>query len=395
MGFNVSGVDDYRRRDWVMEKGSHTVVPIARMTERLHAAKEVLGIDINFRKMDTLDRPKLREFIDEIKPEAIVHYAECPSAPYSMVDVEHAISVQHNNVIGTLGLLFTMRDLAPEASLIKLGTMGEYGSPLTGRPIFEGMWDNREWSLGGELTPRDPVSFYHCSKVQDTFNVYEACKYWWLRSYDIMQGVIYGVHTDQIAADPRLRTRFDVDEWFGTVINRFVSQAVAGIPLTIYGSGGQTRGFIALRDAMQCMTRLIVSPPEPGQYGVVNQISGVYMVRELADTVANIAANEFNLPVTIQRLENPRVEADEHPFEVIYEQLPKAFGFEPKVSLEEEIYEMFKLLTQPEIRQRVEEKKHVIMPRTRWSGLKKEMDVLETYTVTPKRKAKIVRFAAN
>jgi UDP-sulfoquinovose synthase len=177
-----------------MEKGSHTVVPISRMTERLHAAKEVLGIDINFRRMDILDRPKLREFIEEVKPEAIVHYAECPSAPYSMVDVEHAISVQHNNVIGTLGLLFTMRDLAPEASLIKLGSMGEYGSPLTGRPIFEGLfpadvvlqWDNREWSLGGELTPRDPVSLYHVSKVHDTFNVYECCKYWWLRSYDIM-----------------------------------------------------------------------------------------------------------------------------------------------------------------------------------------------------------------
>jgi hypothetical protein len=143
------------------------------------------------------------------------------------------------------------------------------------------------------------------------------------------------------------------------------------------------------------MTRLIISPPEPGQYGVVNQISGVYMVRELADTVANIAANEFNLPVTIQRLENPRVEADEHPFEVIYEQLPNTFGFEPKVSLEEEVYEMFKVLIQPEIRQRIEEKKHVIMPKTRWSGLKKEMDVLETYTLMPKRKAKVMSLAAN
>ena len=402
LGFDVSGFDDYKRRDWVMEKGSHTVVPIARMTERLHAAKDVLDININFRRMDILDRPKLREFIEEVKPEAIVHYAECPSAPYSMVDAEHAIFVQHNNVIGTLGLLFTMRDIAPEASLIKIGTMGEYGSPLTGRPLFEGMfpadavlkWDNREWSLGGELTPRDPVSLYHVSKVQDTFNVYEVCKYWWLRAYDLMQGVIYGVHTDQVAADLRLRTRFDVDEWFGTVINRFVAQAVAGIPLTIYGSGGQTRGFIALKDAMQCMTRLIISPPEPGQYGVVNQISGVYMVRDLADTVANIAANEFNLPVTIQKLENPRVEADEHPLEVIYEQLPKTFGFEPSISLEEEVYEMFELLMQPEIRQRIEEKKHVIMPKTRWSGLKKEMEVLETYTVMPKGKSKVVRIAA-
>ena len=210
-----------------------------------------------------------------------------------------------------------------------------------------------------------------------------------------MQGVIYGVHTDQVVADPRLRTRFDVDEWFGTVINRFVAQAVAGIPLTIYGSGGQTRGFIALRDAMQCMTRLIVSPPEPGQYDVVNQISGVYRIEDLAYTVADIAANEFNIPVRIQRLENPRVEADEHPYEVVYEKLPNGFGFEPKVSLEDEVHEMFKLLTQPKVKQRIEQKKHVIMPKTRWSGLKKEMEVLETLSVIPKVKSKVVSIAAS
>lgn len=403
LGFEVSGVDNYSRRDWVMEKGSHTIVPIERMTERLHAAQEVLGIEINYRKIDIRDRAKLREFIDEVKPESIVHYAECPSAPYSMVDAEHAISVQNNNTLGTLGLLFTMRDLAPEASLVKLGTMGEYGAPLTGRPIFEGMfpadavlqWDDREWSLGGELTPRDPVSFYHVGKVQDTFNTYEACKYWWLRSYDIMQGVIYGVHTNQVAADPRLRTRFDCDEWFGTVINRFSAQAVAGIPLTIYGSGNQTRGFIALRDAMQCMTRLILSPPEPGQYDVVNQISGVYTISNLAQAIAEIAANEFGLIIQIQRMENPRVEADEHPFEAIYERLPNDFGFKPELSLEEEIYESLRLLIQPEIKARIEEKKHVIMPRTRWSGLKKEMDVLETRTVRPKQKSGVTEMIAS
>jgi len=275
LGCEVSGVDNFSRRDWVKERGAHTVVPISRMTERLHAAKEVLGININFRQIDILkERDKLREFIEEVKPEAIVHYGECPCAPYSMIDVDHATFVQQNNVLGTLGLLFTMRDLVPESSLIKLGTMGEYGTPLTGRPLFEGMfpanavlhWDDREWSLGGELTPRDPVSFYHVSKVQDTYNVYEACKYWWLRSYDVMQGVIYGVNTPQVATDPRLRTRLDVDEWFGTVINRFVAQAVIGFPLTMYGAGEQIRGFIGLEDAMQCITQLIAHPPEPGQY---------------------------------------------------------------------------------------------------------------------------------
>lgn len=385
LGCEVSGIDNYSRRDWVMERGAHTVVPIARMTDRLHAAKEVLGININFRKMDILDRAHLREFIEEVKPEAIVHYAECPSAPYSMIDADHAIYVQKNNVLGTLGLLFIMRDTVPETSLLKLGTMGEYGTPLTGRPLFEGMfpadavlhWDGREWSLGGELTPRDPVSFYHVSKVQDTFNIYESCKYWWLRSYDIMQGVIYGVYTEQVAADPRLRTRLDIDEWFGTVINRFVAQAVVGIPLTLYGAGEQIRGFIPLRDAMQCMTRLIASPPEPGQYAVVNQMSGYYSLRELAETVARIGHKHFKLDVKIQRVENPRVEADRHPFEPIYENLPKQFGFKPEVTLEEEIYRMFELLTQPEIKERIEQKKHLILPQTWWSGLKKRVETIE------------------
>ncbi|MDD5455380.1 MAG: NAD-dependent epimerase/dehydratase family protein, partial [Candidatus Ratteibacteria bacterium] len=380
LGFRVSGVDNYSRRKWLKERGSHTVVPIRHMTERLHLAKELLGIDINFREMDILnERDRLKEFIEEVKPEAIVHYGECPSAPYSMIDVDHAIGVQKNNVLGTLGLLFTMHDVVPESALLKLGTMGEYGTPLTGRPLFEGMfpadavlqWDNRQWSLGGELTPRDPVSFYHCSKVQDTFNVYEACKYWWLRSYDIMQGVIFGVHTEQVASDPRLRTRLDIDEWFGTIINRFVAQAAIGIPLTLYGAGEQIRGFIALQDAMECMTRLICAPPEPGQYAVVNQISGIYSARQLAYTVAKVGKKHFKLPIQIQRVENPRVEADRHPFEAIYERLPKHYGFEPKVKIEEEVHRMFELLLQPEIKARIEEKKHLILPQTWWSGVKR------------------------
>lgn len=385
LGYEVSGIDNYSRRGWVKEKGAHTIVPITRMTRRLIKVKETMGVNLNFREMDLLDRNRLREFIKEVRPEAIVHYAENPSAPYSMVDDDHAVSVQTNNVMGTLRLLFAMRDIVPEASLVKLGTMGEYGTPLTGRPIFEGLfpadailkWDDREWSLGGELTPRDPGSFYHVSKVQDTYNVFEACKYWWLRSYDVMQGVIYGVHTDEVALDPELRTRFDVDEWFGTAINRFVAQAVVGIPISIYGAGGQTRGFLALRDAMQCMVRLINSPPEPGVYDVVNQVSGVYSLMHLAKTVRDIGKKEFNLPVKIQRLQNPRVESDEHPYEALYKNLPEQFGFEPTVTLEEEIYEMFKLLTQPDIKRRIEEKMHVILPKTRWSGEKKEMKVIE------------------
>ena len=185
------------------------------------------------------------------------------------------------------------------------------------------------------------------------------------------------MHTPELATDPGLRTRFDIDEWFGTVINRFVAQAVAGIPLTIYGAGEQVRGFIGLQDAMQCMTRLIVAPPEPGQYGVINQMSGYHSIRELAEKVAIIGRHEFNLPVKIQRTENPRVETERHPFEPIFEKLPNQFGFEPKVSPEEEIIRMFELLTQPQIRKRIRQGINHIVPHTWWSGKHRQVETIE------------------
>ncbi|MFX1444396.1 MAG: NAD-dependent epimerase/dehydratase family protein [Promethearchaeota archaeon] len=387
LGFQVSGLDNFTRRDCVMEKGAHTIVPIERMTTRLQLAREVHGITINFRNINLSESAKLREFLEEIKPESIVHYAEIPSAPYSMADMEHAVKVQENNVLGTLKLLWLMKEIVPESNLIKLGTMGEYGTPLTGRPLFEGLfpadasieWDNRKWSLGGETTPRDPASFYHVSKVQDTFNILEACKYWWLRSYDVMQGVIFGVFTEELAVDKRLRTRFDIDEWFGTVINRFVAQAVAGIPLTIYGKGEQIRGFIALNDAMQCMIRLIITPPEPGQYDVVNQVSGLYKLVDLAEKVAHVGKVKFGLETKLQRIENPRVEADTHPFEVVSKKLPRVFGFTPQIKLEEEIERMFKVLLEDDIKNRIELKRHTILPVTTWQGDKRNMRLLEKY----------------
>jgi UDP-sulfoquinovose synthase len=395
MGYQVSGTDCYNTRKSVAEKGADSAVPIGSMEERIKAAKEVHGVDIDFREIDLLDLDAMREYLTEIKPEAIVHYAEYARAPYSMVDAEHSIRVQQNNVMGTLGLLWLMKEIVPETSLLKLGTMGEYGSPLTGRPIFEGIfpadavmqWDGREWSLGGELTPRDPVSFYHVSKVQDTFNVYEACKYWWLRSYDIMQGFIYGVHTEEMAADPRLRTRLDIDEWHGTVIHRFVSETVIDMPMTIYGEGDQIRGALALDEAMDCMVRLICTPPEAGQYDVVNQVSGLHKIKDLAETVAKVG-KEFGLNPKISRLENPRVEADFHPLEVVSQKLPEK-GFDvmdPEESVETEVRHMFELLTQPHVKEKIEELKEHIMPTTRWDGSHKKSEKIEEYDPGTKEK---------
>jgi UDP-sulfoquinovose synthase len=379
LGCKIAGVDNFARRGWLKDVGSTSVVPIAKMKKRIKSAKKILNADITFKKFDILNHKKLNQFIKNFRPETIVHYGECPSAPYSMIDYEHASNVQKNNVIGTLGILFSLHEWAPQASLIKLGTMGEYGTPLSGRPIFEGFfpddavlsWNNCQWTLEGEMTPRDPGSFYHISKVQDTINIFKACKFWNLRSYDVMQGVIYGVHTDEVSADPLLRTRLDIDEYFGTVINRFVSQAIIGFPLTIYGTGQQIRSFIALEDAMQCMTRLIAKPPDIGEYGVVNQMSGYYCMKELAETVARVGKKEFNLDVNIQYLENPRVEAAMHPFDPVSKKLPEKFGFVQTDNLEKEITRMFELLSQPRIKKNIENLKHLILPKTWWSGQKK------------------------
>jgi len=385
-GCRVRGIDNMMRRDLVAERGADSITPIGSMEERVAAAREKLDVEIEFRELDLMDRPALAALIEEFQPESIVQFAEIPSAPYSMADVERAVSTVQNNVVGTLGLLFAVRDHAPDASIIKLGTMGEYGSPLTGRPLFEGLfpgdavlqYQGQEWSLGGELTPRDPVSFYHVSKVQGTFSVYEACKYWWLRSYDVMQGVIYGNSSAELDLDPAFNTRFDIDEWWGTVVNRFVAQAVIGMPLTIYGSGSQKRGYITLRDAMQCITRLIAAPPEPGQYDVVNQVTDVFSVREIAQMVATIA-REFDLEVEVQRIENPRVESEEHPYEVIHEKLADRFGFESESAFADEVRHLFRVLLQPEIRARIINQQDTLFPKTRWSGEHGELEVLETW----------------
>lgn len=386
LGCKVYGIDNMLRRKLVAERGAQSVTEIRTMQERIEAARRHLGVDIEFREMDLLDRNALFAYIREIQPESIVQFAEIPSAPYSMADVDKAVNTIQNNVVGTLGLLFGVRDHAPEASIIKLGTMGEYGSPLTGRPLFEGLfpgdavlqYQGQEWSLGGELTPRDPVSFYHVSKVQGTFSVYEACKYWWLRSYDVMQGVIYGNWSEELQAHPDLNTRFDIDEWWGTVVNRFVAQAAIGMPLTIYGSGNQTRGYITLRDAMQCITRLIAAPPDPGQYDVVNQVTDVFSVMQIAQMVATIG-REFGLDVEVERIENPRVESEEHPYEVIHEKLHDRFGFASESGFADEVRHLFRVMLQPENRDRILAQRGALFPKTRWSGEHGEMKVLERW----------------
>lgn len=333
-GFQVAGLDNFSRRAQVQEVGSDSAIPIVPMAERLEASEEIFGDAPVFYEGDLRDYNFIAKVLEENRPDAIVHLGEMPSAPYSMTDVGHAYFTQENNVLGTLNLLFAIRDHCPTAHLVKLGTMGEYGTPNIDIPegFFEVEYNGRSDWLP---FPRQAGSFYHLSKVHDSANVLFACRVWNLRSTDIMQGVVYGTRTEEIESDRRLRTRFDFDGVFGTAINRYCAQAVIGHPATPYGSGHQKRGFIALRDSLQCLTIALQNPPSSGQYRTFNQFDEVYDVSTLAQVVVK-KAKEVGIDIPVSTVTNPRRESEDHYYNPESSALKK-LGFIPTHTLEEEL----------------------------------------------------------
>ena len=359
-GHTVSGVDNLSRRDNVESVGSQSAIPILEMEERIRTFKRIHGEDLAFFRGDLLDYDFLADVIKQTRPDSIVHLAEQPSAPFSMIDREHAIYSQHNNVEGTLNVLYAMKDIVPDCHLVKLGTMGEYGTPNIDIPegFFEIEYRGRKDILP---FPKQPHSMYHLSKVHDTANTMFACRVWKLCSTDIMQGVVYGTRTDEMM-DDSLMTRFDFDESFGTVINRYCAEAVIGLPLTPYGQGKQKRGFIDLVDSIQCLTIAIENPAARGEYRVFNQLDEVYSIGELAEKVAKVA-NKLGMEAKIQNVENPRTEKAEHYYKVDNENLKK-LGFKPTRTLEETAEIMLKDLSKH--KDRILEKSEAILPKTKW-----------------------------
>ena len=309
-GHKVSTVDNFARRQWDHELGVQTLTPIRPLAERLKAWHDVTGNHIESLVGDVTDYDFLASAIETTEPDAVIHFAEQRSAPYSMIDRKHAVSTQVNNVVGTLNLLFAIRELRPDCHLIKLGTMGEYGTPNI--DIEEGYINIEHNGRKDTLPfPKQPPSFYHLSKVHDSHNILFACKIWNLRATDLNQGVVYGTLTDEVELDEALINRFDYDEVFGTVLNRFCAQAAVGHPLTVYGRGGQTRGFLDLRDTVRCIEIACMNPAARGECRVFNQFTEQFSVLELAKTVQT-AARKMGLPVEIDFLPPPRVEAESH-----------------------------------------------------------------------------------
>jgi UDP-sulfoquinovose synthase len=309
-GHSVAIVDNFVRRQWDHELGAQTLTPILPLSDRLRTWAHLTGKTIDLFVGDVMDYDFLLSTIKQFEPETVIHFAEQRSAPYSMIDRKHAVFTQMNNVVGTLNVLFAIREVNPDCHLIKLGTMGEYGTPNI--DIEEG-YIHIEHNGRRDLVPfpKQPGSFYHLSKVHDSHNMMFTCKIWGLRATDLNQGVVYGTMTDEIALDEALINRLDYDEVFGTVLNRFCVQAAIGQPLTVYGKGGQTRGFLDIRDTVRCIELACLNPAARGECRVYNQFTEQFSVLDIARKVHE-AGNNLGVKVEIDHIPDPRVEAEQH-----------------------------------------------------------------------------------
>lgn len=311
-GYEVAILDSLVRRHWDMELCVETLTPIAPIQTRLQRWRDLTGKTIDLFIGDINNYTFLVDALKKFAPDSIVHFGEQRSAPFSMIDREHAVLTQTNNVIGNLNLIYAIHEHCPNCHLVKLGTMGEYGTPNI--DIEEGYITIEHNGRKDTLPyPKQPGSFYHLSKVHDSHNIHFACKIWGLRATDLNQGVVYGVLTEETGMDELLINRLDYDGVFGTALNRFCIQAAIGHPLTVYGKGGQTRGFLDIRDTVRCIEIAVNNPANAGEFRVFNQFTELFNVQGLAEKVQQAGA-AMGLKIGIDHLENPRVELEEHYF---------------------------------------------------------------------------------
>jgi UDP-sulfoquinovose synthase len=364
-GHSVAIVDNYLRRQWDHELGAQTLTPIRPLTDRLRVWQNLTGKTIELFVGDVADYEFLATTFKDFAPDAVVHFAEQRSAPYSMIDRKHAVFTQVNNVVGTLNVLFAIRELNTDCHLIKLGTMGEYGTPNI--DIEEGYITIEHNGRKDILPfPKQPGSFYHLSKVHDSHNMMFACKIWGLRATDLNQGVVYGTTTDETAMDEALINRFDYDDVFGTVLNRFCVQAAIGQPLTVYGKGGQTRGFLDIRDTVRCIEIACENPANKGECRVYNQFTERFSVLDLARMVET-AGKKLGLNVEIDHIPDPRVEAEEHYYNAKHSKLVD-LGLEPHLLSDALLDSLMNIALQ--YRERIDAS--LMLPQVNWREPKNE-----------------------
>lgn len=358
-GHEVFIADNYSRRDWDGELGTNSLTEISDLPTRVARWKETRGREIEVSAGDLTDERYVYEIVDRFRPDAFVHFAEQRSAPYSMIDRSHAVFTQVNNVVGNLNIMYAIGEIVPDCHLIKLGTMGEYGTPNI--DIEEGYITIEHNGRTDTLPyPKQPGSFYHLSKVHDSHNIHFACKIWGLRATDLNQGVVYNVDTEETGSDPVLVNRYDYDSIFGTALNRFCAQAASGNDITVYGGGGQTRGFIDIQDTVRCIELAANNPAERGEFRVFNQFTEQWSVLGLGQLVEKVART-LDLEPNLVHLENPRVEKEEHYYKAANTRLID-LGLKPHLLNEETVEKL--LLMAMENRDRIHPE--TFAPQVNW-----------------------------
>ncbi|MBF0454335.1 MAG: NAD-dependent epimerase/dehydratase family protein [Magnetococcales bacterium] len=358
-GHQVMVVDNYLRRQICLEQGLTPLIAVPDLHQRCQQWLKSHGSRIEFAVGDVTDYPFLLGIFQRFEPEVVIHYAEQPSAPYSMMGYREARLTVSNNLISTLNVAYAVRETNPACHIIKLGTMGEYGTPNI--DIEEGFIDLEHKGRSDRLLfPRQAGSLYHTTKIQDTDLLYFYVRVWGLRVTDLMQGPVYGLMTPEMGDDPKLFTFFNYDEQFGTVLNRFMVQAVAGIPLTVYGKGGQTRGYLNLMDVLQCVRLAVEKGAAPGEMQIFNQFTETFSVNQLAEKVQRVGG-AMGLDVQIKSLPNPRKELEEHYYNPVHKALTD-LGLTPNLLTDEVIAGM---LTQAQ-RYRDAIQPAFIQPKTQW-----------------------------
>lgn len=359
LGHTVALVDNFARRLIDHELGVQTLTPIRPLTERVRAWEQLSGKRLDVFVGDVGNYEFLLPVIRQFKPDAIVHLAEQKSAPYSMIDRGHAVSTQLDNIKGTLNVLFAIKSEAPNCHLVKLGTMGEYGTPNI--DIEEGFIEIHHNGRSDVLPyPKQPGSFYHLSKVHDSYNIMFCCRIWGVRATDLNQGVVYGTVTDETSQHETLINRLDYDEVFGTALNRFCVEAAAGHPITVYGKGGQTRGFLDIRDTVRCIEIACLNPPERGEYRVFNQFTEQFSILQLAHLVQS-AGRKLGLRVEIDHVPDPRVELEQHYYNAKHTKLQE-LGLHPHLLSDALLDSLLNIAM--EYRERVDESQ--LLPRVNW-----------------------------
>ena len=358
-GHEVWAVDNYLRRRIAQETSSEALIPTPNLKDRAEIFEAVSGHSMRVIIGDCADYRTVSRLFSEFKPDSVIHYAEQPSAPYSMTGFDEARLTLNNNLNVTFNVIWAVIEHAPDCHIIKLGTMGEYGTPNI--DIEEGWIDiTHNGRKDTFLYPRQAGSLYHTTKVLDTDLLWFYVRTYGIKVTDLMQGPVYGLSTEHSDIDERLLPNFHYDDIFGTVVNRFLVQAIAGIPLTIYGKGGQTRGYLNLQDTLQCVELAMNNPPDKGKLQILNQFTELFSVNELAEKIQRVG-NDNGLNVEVSHIKNPRKELEDHYYSAKHHGLLD-MGLKPHYFTDDVAADLLERVIKH--KEMIDPRK--IMPRIRW-----------------------------